>query len=86
MQWIKIKSAIHQSGHVLEITFSDDHIESVDFSKFIFSTRHPDYLKYKSINEFLTFDIIGGNLNWDNYQMIFPISDLYNNKIVEHLK
>lgn len=78
---LSVKSATHKTGHILEIVFSDGHVELVDFSKFIFTSGHPDYDKYKSINEFLKFDIINGNINWDDYQMIFPVEDIYHNRL-----
>ena len=82
MSELSVKTAQHKTGHILEIKFSDGHIENVDFAPFIFSSGHPDYESYKSIDKFLKFDIIDGNLNWDDYTMIFPIEDLYHNKIM----
>jgi len=58
--------------------------ENVDFSTFIFTSGHPDYDKYKTIEEFLKFEIIDDNLNWDDYTMIFPVEDLYKNCIVKN--
>ena len=77
-----VKSAKQKIGHILEIEFSDGHVENVDFAPFIFSSGHPDYEKYKTIKEFLKFDLVDGNLNWDDYTMIFPVEDLYHNRIV----
>lgn len=81
MPQLLIKSAKHKIGHILEVEFSDGRIESVDFSPFIFSVGHPDYEKYKSITEFLKFEIVDGNLNWDDYTMIFPVEDIYENRL-----
>jgi len=30
---------------------------------------------------FSNFAITDGNINWNDYELIFPISDLYNGKI-----
>ena len=84
MSEILVKSATHLTGHILNIEFNDGHSETVDFATFIYSSGHPDYEKYKTIDEFLKFDIIDGNLNWDDYTMIFPIEDLYHNKIIKN--
>jgi hypothetical protein len=81
MSELWVKSARHKTGHILEIEFSDGHSEVVDFAPFIFSVNHPDYEKYKSVDEFLKFRIVDGNLNWDDYTMIFPVDRLYSNKI-----
>ncbi|GAA3941115.1 DUF2442 domain-containing protein [Litoribacillus peritrichatus] len=83
MSELAIKSAKYIKSHILEIQFSDDHIKLVDFAPFIFSNGHPDYEIYKSESEFLKFDLIDGNLNWDDYTMIFPVEDLYKNKLTK---
>lgn len=82
MSDLSVKTAKHKIGHILEIEFNDGYIVNVDFAPFIFSCGHPDYEKYKSIDAFLEFDIVDGNLNWDDYTMIFPVEDLYHNRIV----
>lgn len=83
MSELLVKSVRHKIGHILEIEFNDGHKENIDFAPFIFSNNHPDYEKYKSINEFLKFEIIDGNLNWDDYTMIFPVEDLYCNRLAK---
>lgn len=83
MSELLVKDARHKKSHILEITFSDGSITNVDFAPFIFSAGHPDYEKYKSQEKFLSFDIIDGNLNWDDYTMIFPVSDLYSGKLIK---
>ncbi|MFV9646106.1 MAG: DUF2442 domain-containing protein [Desulfobacterales bacterium] len=83
MSDLSVKTVVHKIGHILEIEFNDGRKENVDFAPFIFTSNHPDYEKYKSVAEFLKFEIIDGNLNWDDYTMIFPVDDLYRNKIVK---
>lgn len=82
MSDLAIKSAKHKIGHILEVEFDDGHIANVDFAPFIFSSEHPDYEKYKSVKAFLQFEIVDGNLNWDDYTMIFPVEDIYKNGLV----
>ena len=84
MSEILVERATHKTGHILEIEFNDGHVSVVDFSPFIFSVGHPDYEPYKKIDKFLTFNIEDGNLNWDDYTMIFPVEDLYHNKIIKN--
>ena len=83
MSELSVKSATHKIGHILQIAFSDGHVECVDFAPFIFSNGHPDYEPYKSVEKFLDFEILDGNLNWDDYTMIFPIEDLYRNRLIK---
>lgn len=70
------------ADYVLEIYFSDGHKCLVDFYPFIFSAAHPDYDIYKERSHFLNYEIVDGNLNWDDYKMIFPIEDLYFNRLI----
>jgi hypothetical protein len=81
MSELQINSVQHVTGHILNIQFNDGHKCLVDFSRFIFGSGHPDYEPYKSVDRFLQFDIVDGNLNWDDYTMIFPVEDLYFNRI-----
>ena len=81
MSEVLVENVKHVKAHILNIVFSDGHTQDVDFAPFIFNVGHPDYEKYKSETEFLKFDIVDGNINWDDYTMIFHIEDLYRNQI-----
>ena len=81
MSELLVEKAIHLTSHILEIEFNNGHKTVVDFAPFIFSVGHPDYEPYKKLDTFLKYEIIDGNLNWDDYTMIFPVEDLYANKI-----
>ena len=43
--------------------------------------RWDDIQKYLDENKFSNFSLTDGNLNWNDYDLIFPISDLYNGRI-----
>ena len=45
------------------------------------ASLHPSIRKYLDEARFKLFDIIDGNLNWNDYDMIFPVEDLYEGKI-----
>lgn len=75
-----IKAKILGNYHIL-IEFNDGTEKFVDFSKFLLNSQHPSIKKYLDENLFNSFKIIEGNLNWNDYEMIFPISDLYEGKI-----
>jgi hypothetical protein len=83
MSALSVKSAKHIKSHILDIEFSDGEHRLLDFAPFIFSVGHPDYDRYKSEMEFLNFKIEDGNLNWDDYTMIFPVEDLYTGKLLK---
>ena len=73
----------HLKSHILETAFSDKTSQIIDFAPFIFSSGHPDLEKYQKESDFLTYDIIDGNLNWDDYTMIFPIEDLHKGHLIK---
>ena len=83
--YIEVKSAIHVRDNVLLITFSDGNEREVDFSKF-FETNKVRYLsKYKSQTNFKKFKIEDGNVVWGkDWDLIFPIEQLYKGKIKTH--
>ncbi|WP_146441922.1 DUF2442 domain-containing protein [Vibrio kanaloae] len=81
MSELSVVRVTHITGHILEIEFNDKHVSVVDFAPFIFGNGHPDYDLYKNISNFLKFDLSDGNLNWDDYTMIFPVEDLYKNQL-----
>ncbi|MDZ7923637.1 MAG: DUF2442 domain-containing protein [Marinagarivorans sp.] len=82
MSALSVKSARHIKSHILEVEFSDGESRTIDFAPFIFSAGHPDYERYKSESGFLNFKIEDGNLNWDDYTMIFSVEDLYTGKLL----
>ena len=82
MSELSVKSVRHVKSHILEIEFSNGEFKILDFAPFIFSAGHPDYERYKSESGFLKYIVEDGNINWDDYTMIFPVEDLYSGKLI----
>ena len=78
---LKIDSAKYLSDYVIRIIFNDGNERLVDFKPFLSKSLHPTIKKYLDENKFSSFSLTEGNLNWNDYDLIFPISDLYNGKI-----
>lgn len=78
---IEIKSANYIGNFTIRILFSDGFHKSVDFKPFLEKSIHPSIRKYLDEKKFKQFKIIDGNLNWNDYDMIFPLEDLYEGKI-----
>lgn len=66
--------------HIL-IKFNDGVEKFVDFYNFLSKSQHQSIKKYLDETLFGSFKIIDGNLNWNDYDMIFPIADLYDGTI-----
>ncbi len=78
---LRIDSAKYLSDYVIRIKFSDGKERLVDFKPFLIKSLHPSIKKYLDENKFSNFSLIDGNLNWNDYDLIFPLSDLYNGQL-----
>lgn len=78
---IKIESAKYLSDFAIRIKFNDGNERLVDFKPFLSKSLHPSIQKYLDENKFSNFLLTDGNLNWNDYDLIFPLSDLYNGQI-----
>ena len=78
---LKIQAAKYLSDFAIRIAFNDGTEKLVDFKPFLEKSLHPSIKKYTNEQKFSKFRIVDGNLNWNDYDMIFPIWDLYRGKI-----
>lgn len=79
---LEVKKATYLDGYRLSIAFSDGKNKVVDFSKFITHTNKQALTKYKSLSNFKKFKIEDGNVVWgQNWDLIFPVHQLYRGKI-----
>lgn len=78
---LKIDSAKYLSDYAIRIKFNDGNERLIDFKPFLSKSLHPSIKKYLDENKFSEFSLTNGNLNWNDYDLIFPISDLYEGKI-----
>jgi len=81
IELIEIKSAYYIGDYVIRLNFSDGVNRLVDFKYFLESSQHPSIRKYLDEEKFRLFTIVDGNLNWSDYDLIFPLEDLYQGKI-----
>ena len=63
------------------MTFSDAKEVVVDFGAFIRNAAHPDIKKYRDLGLFKSFELKNGDLEWNDYELAFPVYDLYQGKI-----
>lgn len=80
---IMVVSAKYIGDFAIRVFFSDNTNRLVDFKPFLESSLHPSIRKYLNEPLFKKFKIVDGNINWNNYDLIFPIEDLHNcNEII----
>ncbi len=77
--------AVSQAGdYALKIEFDDETVQTVDFGPFLKRSHHPDVRAYLQPERFAAFHVSYGELVWGNYDLCFPVIDLYRNSI-DHL-
>ncbi len=78
---IEIVKAEYLEGFSLRLWFNDGSHRIVDFGTFLRTARHPSLQKYRAVSRFKKFRILYGNLDWNDYEMCFPVADLYEGKV-----
>jgi hypothetical protein len=81
-QVISVEKANHIGDFKIELEFNDKTRQVIDFHPFLSSSLNPLIRKYLSPKEFSKFGINEGDLEWNDYDLCFPIADLYENRIV----
>jgi len=83
MKTISVKEARFLHDYVLLITFTNGVVRNVDFSNFLHAPSTPSYLKaYSDEANFKNFKVENGNVVWGrDWDLIFPIPELYSGKI-----
>ncbi len=74
---LEIVDAKYLSDYLIRLKFNDGKEITVDFEPFLTASHHPSIRKYLQKTFFSKFEILDGNLNWNDYDLIFPIWDLY---------
>ena len=78
---IEIVSAEYVQDYLIRILFNDHSAVTIDFEPFLSKSQHPSIKKYLDRCLFSKFNIEDGNLNWNAYDLIFPVYDLYSGRI-----
>ncbi len=81
---INIIKANYLRDYIIEFEFNDKTKQVVDFKDFLDNAKHPDIKKYLDKNLFKTFSIIDGDIDWGDFDLTFPIWDIYTNNIVKN--
>jgi hypothetical protein len=73
---VEVIAADYADNFTIRLVFSNGIQSIVDFKPFLQNSRHPTIRKYLDEKLFQSFAIIDGNLNWNEYDLIFPVADL----------
>jgi Protein of unknown function (DUF2442) len=80
-KYLNVVDARYIGGHKLRLSFNDGRENLMDFGPFLRKAQNPDLTKYRSLRKFKGFHLNYGNVMWGDYEMIFPVADLYDGKI-----
>ncbi len=80
---INIISATQTEEYRIRLVFDDNTEQEVDFKPFFVRSHHPDIRAYLEPVRFAGFRVEYGELVWGDYELCFPVIDLYRNTI-EH--
>ena len=83
---LSVTEAHYIGDFAIRLTFSNGHSKLVDFKPFLQQAKHPAIQKYLDEQQFKTFQIKDGNLDWNDFDMCFPLEDLYRNAILKEEK
>lgn len=81
-KYLSIEEAHYIEDYKIYLKFNDGKENTIDFAPFILSSQHPDIQKYRDKNLFKNFTLEYGEIEWNDYELAFPIYNLYEGKIV----
>lgn len=81
-QEINILGAESDGDYRLRLTFDDGMVQTVDFLPFLSQSRHPDIRAFLDPVRFQSYRLEYGDLIWGDYELCFPIMDLYHDRIM----
>jgi len=80
---LKITNAEYVKDYKIKLVFSDNKERTINFEHFLKQAGSAMTRKFLNINEFKKFKIEYGDLVWNDYEMCFPIIDLYEDNILK---
>lgn len=78
---ISIINAIYTGDYSIKFSFSDGSEKLVDFMAFLENAKNPMTRKYLDKQLFKNYTIAYGDIIWNDYEMCFPIWNIYEGKI-----
>jgi hypothetical protein len=78
---IDVVQAKQLGAYQLRLDFSDGTERIVDFGPFLERSGHPEIRSFLQPEKFASFRIEQGDLLWGDYELCFPIADLYEGRI-----
>ena len=74
---IKIIAARYLKDYQIEFEFDDQTKKVIDFEGFLKKAKNPMLKKYLDVAVFKNFTLRDGDIDWNDYELCFPIADIY---------
>jgi DUF971 family protein len=78
---VRIESAEYVPLYKLRLSFDEGHESFVDFAPFLGQSRHPAVQAYHDRKQFRNYTLEDGFLHWNDFDLVFPMADLYTGEI-----
>jgi DUF971 family protein len=78
---ISIINADYAGDYSIKFSFSDGSERLIDFTAFLENAKNPMTRKYLDKKLFKNYTIAYGDIIWNDYEMCFPIWNIYEGKI-----
>ena len=78
---VDIVGVKHVGDYVLQLRFNDDTSREINFEPFLRSSPNPDIRTYLEPAKFGSYVVKDGELIWGDFELCFPIADLYEGRI-----
>ncbi len=78
---VQIEAARYIAPYKLYLRFDDGHESTVDFGPFLKNSHHPSIRAYLDLKQFKNFVIENGVLQWNDFDLVFPMTGLYEGRI-----
>ena len=79
--YLEISEAVYVSEYKLQIFFSNGQDRIVDFEPFLVKSKNPHIRKFLNLDIFRQYQLQYGDLIWNDYELCFPVNDLYEGRI-----
>lgn len=70
-------SARQVGAYALQVAFADGVSRVIDFEPFLRGSRNPMIRAFLEPGRFATYEVRDGDLVWGDYELIFPVANLY---------
>lgn len=74
---VAIESVGYVAPYRLRLRFDDGKENLVDFGPFLSASAHPSIRAYLDKSRFKQFTVEDGFLHWHDFELVFPMADLY---------